>query len=1046
MNDPSSIGGFIGNVLAGLMAQAIGQLLSPAKNEPDVNEQRSAEDRQEPSCDLSCSVRQYLLEAARDLIGPSESVDRIRHWAVDPFVVSQLANWIACRATDPIEARMHLNLALNQLEAVRIGSGQSLSNAIATVLDEAYEKAREQFERQFIDTEHRAQLDILRSLLDKQELEARRALVPYVLAGMWRQASSFDLDLLTRLGAAASDPEQYISARSDLFPRRGDRISLSMRQHHLLGSLDLLTGTVLRHHSQCILECYTGSRHSEASSFIREGLAEGLLLLSWLDQNYADYVGRVVWELLDSSDTERWARLSDVLPILAEASPNAFIRICERSFQMVDGLRSVFQDDVLFTKCGASICSALEVLCWMPNTLLRSCLILSQIACIRERPKLGRTAIDSLVAVFQPILGQTLASREDRAAVLDELRKLVPVIYRQLLLRLLPRGGGILDQNSRPRSLSSYRHPHQDRILLAELYAEQELLLDRIIEILPSAVDVAVEAIDSIHAFASPDLQQRLASAIVAISDRLTEDHALHTRAIRKLVETIHWEEKRHEDHSSLITAASLAQLKICLDRLQRETSAYAISWMFSWTLDQLEIEHPKELRDAMIQEKRADAVQRLLAAQGPLGLIELIEIAELPSAIAPALLAGSYDLGQIIELLLSPLTPNRKSVLSALSRLLFLRDGIEPLLAMAKDRSRKNDFDGSAILLTGLPGTMDTWGAARQLGPDVESSYWRTISPYSYEGMHVCELAQFAEGLRSANRWGDCVTALAYGLRQLSQTATRSSEEAQPLLDLLHQMAPHLGEHGIQFSHEIGDLLAHLFRFALPLASRLSIEQELAQYLHGRTGYHFPAHREAMSEADFFVQVLSWLYQPLDEDQDDGGEQTIDLPSTERSTIAFDVLEGIGHEWKHPSLATLPREGDCRRLRLWIDDVVRLSADGGIGQVGALKAGEILSRSPLGADGVFPCECVREILECADLSYRLDLEEGFIIGVLNSRGAWTKGWAEGGKQERELASVYNGYADCLGRSAPLVADLLRRIGDIYSNQSRREDYRTESM
>ena len=74
-------------------------------------------------------------------------------------------------------------------------------------------------------------------------------------------------------------------------------------------------------------------RKRNYSKWMRRGVAETLALLgakpealSTCTEGKAQYVAdTTVRELLSNADSERWASLNDVLPLLAEAAPNVFL-------------------------------------------------------------------------------------------------------------------------------------------------------------------------------------------------------------------------------------------------------------------------------------------------------------------------------------------------------------------------------------------------------------------------------------------------------------------------------------------------------------------------------------------------------------------------------------------------------------------------------------------------------------------------------------------------------------------------------------------------
>ena len=100
------------------------------------------------------------------------------------------------------------------------------------------------------------------------------------------------------------------------------------------------------------------------------------------------------------------------------------------------------------------------------------------------------------------------------------------------------------------------------------------------------------------------------------------------------------------------------------------------------------------------------------------------------------------------------------------------------------------------------------------------------------------------------------------------------------------------------------------------------------------------------------------------------------------------------------------------------------------------LCIGKMLANAPVGKDGVWPCEPVREVME--DIQSE-SMMEGAHNGVYNSRGVQWRG--EGGDQERELAEKYRKWGQALQISHPYVSSkLLMALARTYEHEANRED------
>lgn len=91
---------------------------------------------------------------------------------------------------------------------------------------------------------------------------------------------------------------------------------------------------------------------------------------------------------------------------------------------------------------------------------------------------------------------------------------------------------------------------------------------------------------------------------------------------------------------------------------------------------------------------------------------------------------------------------------------------------------------------------------------------------------------------------------------------------------------------------------------------------------------------------------------------------------------------------------------------------------------------GQLLSYAPIGEDGIFPHEIVRNYLE---KNHNERLVNGFTIGKQNQRGVHT---VTGGMAEREIAQKYREDASAIRISYPYTAAILEKLADCYQQES----------
>jgi hypothetical protein len=100
-----------------------------------------------------------------------------------------------------------------------------------------------------------------------------------------------------------------------------------------------------------------------------------------------------------------------------------------------------------------------------------------------------------------------------------------------------------------------------------------------------------------------------------------------------------------------------------------------------------------------------------------------------------------------------------------------------------------------------------------------------------------------------------------------------------------------------------------------------------------------------------------------------------------------------------------------------------------------------VLINYPKGADGAWPHEAVRELLEEVAGEH---LERGISVGIFNRRGVVQRAIGEGGAQERTITERYADYARLLRDGWPRTARLMRAIANRYEAEARGEDTRAE--
>jgi hypothetical protein len=198
---------------------------------------------------------------------------------------------------------------------------------------------------------------------------------------------------------------------------------------------------------------------------------------------------------------------------------------------------------------------------------------------------------------------------------------------------------------------------------------------------------------------------------------------------------------------------------------------------------------------------------------------------------------------------------------------------------------------------------------------------------------------------------------------------------------------------------------------------------------------------RRLEQDPGLFVELVVAAYRPdasadgNDRTDDGTGGQDGDERDPQVATVTYDLLR----TWRVLPATSAGDLLDGGALETWVRHAETLLTAAGRGKIGRYCLGEALAGKVTDADGTWPSEPVRQVLETrADR----DLEEGLYIACLNQRGLTARGAHDGGQQERDLAVQYQEWADRVRSQWPRTAALLDALAEKYSAEGRWQDRR----
>jgi hypothetical protein len=165
---------------------------------------------------------------------------------------------------------------------------------------------------------------------------------------------------------------------------------------------------------------------------------------------------------------------------------------------------------------------------------------------------------------------------------------------------------------------------------------------------------------------------------------------------------------------------------------------------------------------------------------------------------------------------------------------------------------------------------------------------------------------------------------------------------------------------------YNVEEAFKHLNRSsALTLDQKAGLEfayiEVLARPWDSRDNYGIPnLERYVEAHPELFVQAIAWTYERKDGATDPAEFQVTPKQVNIMAERGYKLLEAIQRIPGHNDLGELVAD----RLAKWIATVRQSCTELGRADVADTCIGKVLSRAPVGQDGVWPCEPVRDVME----------------------------------------------------------------------------------
>lgn len=746
-------------------------------------------------------------------------------------------------------------------------------------------------------------------------------------------------------------------------------------------------------------------------------------------------VNALVRELLHGADETRWLSLASELPALAEASPDAFLNAAEDSLNRSDApLKRLLTEsesaDSLGGRCWhAGMLWALELLGWAPHRLTRVSLILARLSYVEIPGNWGNSPLNSLIDLYRSWFPQTGATIEQRIAALDIVIARQPEAAAKLLNALTNTGHDTATHTARPK----WRDDDAGAGYGATNMEQHQMLIaaaDRQLRLASQNANQIVALIDKYDDF--DDHRRQIVLDLIQEMDCSTdEDKETIRKALRH---KIHWH--RNYGNQEQVDAL-LDPLEEAYDRVKPSDPIIEHAWLFKGGWVELPMRHRDEEiagRQNLAIKARAEALTAIFANEGWPGLIRMADYTNGGWMIGMHAIDAAVSLDEAIDWV-STSADNldrgnqRTNIAAGVFNAAIRRDGqsiVNSFLNSAESENR--DLEWKVRLLTYAPEEKPTWDMVETLGPVANETYWRNCNGNIWAHDDPAQMQYALERLLEAGR---PVTALR--ARHIKFDGIDPEIIMQMLEGLLKGVEP---DTALPNPYYIQQAIDHVERNGSIDRMRLAqLEFGLIKALGFEGEQHAVSlYTVLMSQPELFIELLCLLYKPKNGEAEEGKEN-----SPAAASNAWSILHACKRQPGTMEDGTITEES----ARTFVEQVRQLANEKDRIEVCDIQLGEIMARGGDGADGIFPSEPHRNLIEHIGSA---ELLQGFRTGCFNKRGVTSRGVFDGGGQERKLAAKYRTNVKALEITHPQLAATLESLAKSYDRDGLVEDLEVRLM
>jgi hypothetical protein len=434
----------------------------------------------------------------------------------------------------------------------------------------------------------------------------------------------------------------------------------------------------------------------------------------------------------------------------------------------------------------------------------------------------------------------------------------------------------------------------------------------------------------------------------------------------------------------------------------------------------------------AKIDRLRAEALREIFGQAGFDGVLKLADIVASPDQVGTTLAqTGCAPDSHVLPGLLRSSDDNHRWLAGAYTRDRIIRDGWDWVRSLSLEKWAALD---AAALLCQAGLDPQAWKFAESLGKDVSEEYWKSVRTHGASRLDQQQFEFACQKLIEAINPEFAIEIL------YDRTFDEGAVSPAIIMDALEvylQSATMPADDTLRVIQELFRRLQKAIPFADDGRTRRLAQLEWEFQLDGSGTYGAAPQTLVRCLSDypkFFAELIAAIFHSTNEQQ---SETKATEEQQKRAIHGYRLLAN----WNRIPGSQSDGSIDEEQLLRWLESARCLCRDSGHLEIADSMIGEMLAKWPQPKDEatMWPCEQICDAIEEADSD---DLDRGFQIGVLNSRGATWRSPLDGGDLERKERDKYRRWAERCDADWPRTAASLRKVAESYESMAQREDSR----